>query len=154
MSIMVSAKRFAPGHQYRHDLVTAILKTSLPIDIYGRGCPTGTDPRIQGHFTESEPYDAYSFHIAIENFQTKAYFSEKVSNPLQRNCVPIYLGADMLPFETSVIRLTGTLETDMKLLSDICASPDTFRRPIDPVAVSKALDLRRFLKQEWNLIQS
>lgn len=154
MSIMVSAKRFAPGHQYRHDLVSAILKTSLPIDIYGRGCPASSDPRIKGHFTESEPYDAYSFHIAIENFQTKAYFSEKVSNPLQRRCVPVYLGAEVLPFESSVIRLTGSVESDMKLLSDICATPDLYRRPIDPESISSALDLRKFLKQEWNLIQS
>lgn len=154
MSIMVSEKRFAPGHQYRHDLVSAILGSDLPIHIYGRGCPFTKDERIKGHFTESEPYDAYTFHIAIENFQTKAYFSEKLSNPLQRKCVPIYLGAETIPFESSVIRLSGTLDEDMKLLREICENPDQYVRPIDSAAITNALDLRLFLKREWNLTQS
>jgi hypothetical protein len=149
MSIMVSEKRYAPGHQYRHDLVTEILKTDLPIDIYGRGCPVGTDSRLKGSFSESEPYDSYSFHIAIENFQVYAYFSEKLSNCLQRNCIPIYLGATVLPFEESVIRLSGTLESDMNLLRSICKDPCDFKRPIDPEKIAKDLDIRLFLKQEW-----
>jgi hypothetical protein len=32
MSIMISQKTSAPGHKYRHELVSAILKTNLPIE--------------------------------------------------------------------------------------------------------------------------
>ena len=53
MSIMVSEKQYAPGHKYRHMLVSEILKTNLPIHIFGRGCPEGSDARLKCSFTES-----------------------------------------------------------------------------------------------------
>jgi hypothetical protein len=149
MSIMVSDKAYAPGHKYRHELVRAILQTDLPVDIYGRGCPSGSDSRLKGNFTESEPYDAYRFHIAIENFQIPAYFSEKVSNPLQRQCTPIYWGATILPFEDFVIRLSGTLEQDMNLVQSICENPEKYAKVIDSDKVARDLDIRMYLKQQW-----
>lgn len=37
MSIALSTKQSAPGHQYRHALVDSIIQAKLPIDIYGYG---------------------------------------------------------------------------------------------------------------------
>ena len=37
MSIVISSKRSAPGHMYRHILVEKIIELRLPIDIYGHG---------------------------------------------------------------------------------------------------------------------
>ena len=56
---MVSRKNQAPGHIYRHYLVKEILKTNLPIDIWGNGCiyyKNIKDNRIKGDFKEIEPY--------------------------------------------------------------------------------------------------
>ena len=37
MSIMVSHKKYTPGHQYRHIIARHILKYTWPIDIWGNG---------------------------------------------------------------------------------------------------------------------
>lgn len=149
MSIIVSDKKWAPGHKYRHVLIEAILKTNLPIHIYGRGCPSGSDSRLKGQFVEREPYDSYRFHIAIENYETEAYFSEKVSNCLMTSTTPIYLGAKFLPFEDSVLRLSGTLQTDLDLLTNIVADPDSYQKTLDPERLFQHLDIRPFLLSRW-----
>jgi type I restriction-modification system DNA methylase subunit len=48
MSIMISEKLNAPGHKYRHILVQEILKTNLPINIYGRGCELYKNVKLFG----------------------------------------------------------------------------------------------------------
>ena len=87
----------SPGHKYRHILVQNILKSNLPIDIYGNGCKyynNINDPRIKGEFNDTTLFDNYKFHICIENFQTPHYFSEKIMDPLICNSIPIYLGCN------------------------------------------------------------
>lgn len=79
ISIMVSQKGYAPGHQYRHELVQHILRTNLPIDIYGRGCKfyNVNDARLKGDFDEREPYESYQFHICIGTFKPRIIFLRK-----------------------------------------------------------------------------
>lgn len=124
MSIIFSKKLQAPGHRYRHTLVQKILETDLPVDIYGRGCAyykSSTDPRFKGEFTEKEPYMDYKYHIAIENFQTPRYFSEKITNPLLCECKPIYLGCTNIKeyFGENVIELSGNVDTDIEIIRRI-----------------------------------
>jgi hypothetical protein len=95
ISMMVSEKSKQAGHKYRHELISKILETDLPIDIYGRGCKYYgylNDKRIKGEFIEMEPYENYEFHICIENFETNHYFSEKIINALLCGTTPIYMG--------------------------------------------------------------
>jgi hypothetical protein len=95
-SMIFSQKKFMEGHHYRNQLVEAILRTNLPIDIWGRGCDllTVKDPRLKGSFVRHSvlPYEEYSFHICIENSCLNHYFSEKIINALLCNCTPIYYG--------------------------------------------------------------
>lgn len=132
MSIMVSQKKIAPGHKYRHELVQGILKTTLPIDIYGRGCTFYKDERIKGEFKEEEPYSQYVFHICIENFQVKHYFSEKIINPLLCNTMPIYLGCTSInSYFSNIIMLSGKVEKDIRLLEDIILYPRKYLKSIN-----------------------
>ena len=136
MSIMISQKKFAPGHQYRHQLVEAILRLNLPIDIYGRGhiyYQSINDDRIKGDFKELEPYENYDFHIAIENFQSNHYFTEKIMNPLLCNTTPLYLGCHNIDsyFKDQFIPLSGSLENDLMLIQDILRNPDCYKKKID-----------------------
>jgi len=151
MSIMVSDKKQAPGHLYRHELVKKILETQLPIDIYGTGCPKvgrhGPDARLKGKFSELEPYESYKFHVAIENYETEAYFSEKLSNCAVSKTVAVYLGAKSIPF--TCIRLRGNVQDDIKILESICARPDEFYTPNNLDEVRKVLDIKPFLKQHF-----
>jgi hypothetical protein len=133
MSIMVSQKTQAPGHKYRHDLVSRILASDLPIDIMGRGCKYfQPDSRLKGEFHALEPYLSYQFHIAIENFQLNHYFSEKILDPLFCGTTPVYLGCTNIDtyFPGMVIRLSGDVNGDVALLRAILNHPEEYRRPI------------------------
>lgn len=145
ISIMISQKGFAPGHKYRHILVQNILRTNLPVDIYGRGCCLyrQRDSRLKGNFTEYEPYESYQFHICIENFQTPRYFSEKITNTLLCETTPIYLGAKHIHeyFPNMVYELTGDVQSDMLFLFEIAHNPAAFRKSIDVSAVKRKINL-------------
>ena len=146
MSIMVSEKRFSPGHRYRHKLVQGILDAKFPIDIYGNG--TGyypRDPRIKGEFKEKEPYEHYDFHICIENFSTNAYFSEKITNTLLCSSTPIYWGCKNILnyFPDNVITLTGKIELDMITLRDILINPIKYKTKINVELIKYRLNLLR-----------
>jgi hypothetical protein len=144
MSIMVSQKTMAPGHKYRHELVAKILKSNLPIDIMGRGCKYyAPDPRLKGEFNDLEPYLSYQFHIAIENFQSNHYFSEKIIDTLLCSTTPVYLGCKKIEkyFPGMVVCLSGNVETDIALLRNILENPDKYRKPIDIDVVKNTTSL-------------
>jgi hypothetical protein len=139
MSIMVSEKGVAPGHKYRYKLVNAILRTNLPIDIYGRGCANfqknarKRDRRLKGEFNDKELYEDYLFHICIENFKCNEYFSEKILNPLICSTTPLYLGCQNIKnyFGNDVICLTGNLAVDMNMFTLILKDPMRHYRRLD-----------------------
>lgn len=147
MSLMISQKLHQPGHRYRHVLADAILRTNLPIDIYGRGCVYNSyhngDSRIKGNFQQYEPYDGYEFHICIENVQSNHYFSEKIINALMTNTTPVYLGCKNIDtyFPGKVLKLTGVIDDDVRLLEDICREPAKYRKDIDVIEIEKKVSL-------------
>jgi hypothetical protein len=147
MSIMVSQKKHAPGHQYRHDIVNRILKSNLPVDIYGKGCSfynNTKDVRIKGEFKDEElMFDSYKFHIAIENFITNHYFSEKIGSPLMLGTNPIYLGCVNIDnyFPNMVIKLTGNIEDDMKIIESICNNPDKYYKPVNLETIDSNINI-------------
>jgi hypothetical protein len=69
MSIVLSHKKIAPGHIYRHVLVENIIRNNLPIDIYGRGANLFTNQNVKGEFISNEPYENYDWVIGVENEQ-------------------------------------------------------------------------------------
>jgi hypothetical protein len=145
MSIMVSAKNTADGHKYRHCLVNAILDSNLPIDIWGNGTcyyKDRNDPRVKTDFPLSEiykMYEPYKFHIAIENYSTPHYFTEKILNCFLCKTVPIYYGCtNILKYvnKDHVICLSNSrdisirVKKDMELLEEIVRNPDKYYNPM------------------------
>lgn len=127
MSIIVSNKMTAPGHQYRHKLTQEIIKRRLPIDIYGNGSSNYSFHTVKGPFYDDiEPYRHYLFSICIENFKSGHYFSEKIITPLLHNCLPIYHGCINIGAyfdKGDVITLTGDTKRDIELLIAILKNP-------------------------------
>lgn len=124
MSIIVSWKKETIGHKYRHILIKKILNTNMDIHIYGNGCKQyGNDKRIKGSFKELEPYKDYKFHICIENIpNTDYYISEKFTNCIVTNSIPIYYGAtevDNIFGKNCCYKLCGDIDKDLKIISDI-----------------------------------
>jgi teichuronic acid biosynthesis glycosyltransferase TuaG len=157
MSIMVSDKMEAPGHQYRHTLVKAILASDLNIDIYGRGCRVyttmgnGLDGRLKGVFTDDEPYEHYHFHICIENFSLPDYTSEKYTNTVLWGTTPIYWGAKNAVFPEQTVRLSGNIDQDMALIRDILHRPAQYKREFDQEKVRGRLSLLKHLDEVFPL---
>lgn len=150
MSIIISDKLVTHGHHYRHLLVNEILKTDLPIDIYGTGCKfykNITDSRIKGKFNEKEPYEFYYFHICIENVQSNHYFSEKITNPLLCNTNPIYLGCKNINsyFPDYITNLSGDINDDMILIKNILKEPLKYNKKIDIHYVKDKINLIKHL---------
>jgi hypothetical protein len=119
------------NYKYRHDLVKEILKTSLPIDIFGYGTilyKEYNDDRIKFPLESSLdnpfgtiPFEKYKFHICIENVNSNHYFSEKIINPLLSNVTPIYYGCKNIDnyFNNNIIKLSGDTKKDILLLKQI-----------------------------------
>ena len=151
MSIMISQKIMAPGHQYRHQLVRHILNSRLPIDIYGRGCIyyNTNDSRIKGGFENNELYDGYQFTICIENYESNHYFSEKIINPLLSNITPFYLGCRNINsyFPNMLHHLSGDAAQDMELLRQAFSDPAKYIKQIDIENVVQTVDLVANLKK-------
>ena len=152
ISIMVSDKTVSEGHRYRHILCSKILKSDLPIDIYGRGCKFYSflnDNRVKGNFNGEEPYLSYVYHIAIENFKTPHYFSEKITNTLLCGTVPVYLGCKNIDsyFPTQVIHLTGDVVKDMELLTASCSKPENYKKQRNVAEVKKTISLSHLVKK-------
>ena len=146
MSIIVSEKKFAPGHIYRHKLVEKIIEKNLPIDIYGRGSLyyKKDGDNVKGEFISNEPYKEYLFSICIENFRNNHYFSEKIMSPLMYNCLPIYLGCkNIVDYfkKDSLFFLTGDLEKDIKNIEFILENPDNFYQRTRTEDIVKKINL-------------
>lgn len=130
MSIVVSTKRSAPGHIYRHTLIDQIIKLGLPIDIYGHGSKQYSYNSIKGPFNDAEPYENYLYSICIENYQCNHYFSEKIITPLLYNCMPIYLGCKNIgSYFDNIINLTGDVKQDILLIIKIITNPLQYYKP-------------------------
>ena len=164
MSLMLSEKRFLPGHVYRYRLVIQILKSNLPVDIIGRGCDVlrmfaegRNDPRVKSSFTDdAELLRDYKFTIAIENTQSNLYASEKLTNSFVHNTVPLYLGAekvDEIFGEGCCIKLTGIIDEDIRIIEDVLKNPEKYRRDMtkyrERLFSNKECCLIEFLKSIW-----
>tara|TARA_A100001015_G_scaffold311040_1_gene413500 strand:+ start:1400 stop:2275 length:876 start_codon:yes stop_codon:yes gene_type:complete len=154
MSIMISRKKWAPGHNYRHILMKKILQENLPVDIHGHGCKDYNslkNNRLKGSFRRggNEPYESYMFHIAIENYQCNHYFSEKIMNTLLSNTTPIYLGCKNIDdyFPDAVIKLNGDLDHDIKLIKNICENPKKYQKQIDINKVKKTISIKNIIDE-------
>jgi len=133
MSIILSKANTHFGHKYRRVLVHKILESDLDIHIYGNGTDRLKnnrgrirriikDRRIKGSFIDYEPYLEYHYTIAIENTRHDSYISEKFTQPIATNCVPIYWGARKVEDyfgKNCCYKLSGNLNQDFDMIKDI-----------------------------------
>ena len=134
MSIMVSHKKYTPGHQYRHLIARHILKYKLPIDIWGNGTEVYKEEfpnskNIMGGFKSMEEMcKDYLFTIAIENTSHDHYFTEKIINPLINNTIPIYWGCKKVEeyFPKQSIHLTGNINRDIIIIHTVLRNPNKY----------------------------
>lgn len=85
ISIVTSNQKMMPGHNKRMAVVEN-LQRDFPgvVDVYGRG--------FQAVDFKADALEPYMFHICIENSSINDYWTEKISDPILAQCVPIYAG--------------------------------------------------------------
>lgn len=156
MSLVVTFKKMTKNHIYRAKLAKEILKTDLPIDIYGdyRSLFNNiNDNRLKGKYSiyENIPYKDYKFNICVENSNHSHYFTEKIINPMLLECTPIYYGCVNIDsyFPDIHIKLSGVLEDDINLLRDICNNEDKYVKNINTQEIIDKVSIKNLIKEEF-----
>ena len=153
MSIVLSDKKFAPGHNYRHAIVKKIIEHNLPIHIYGRGSYQykNVSNYVKGEFIKSEPYEDYLYTIAIENFRSNHYFSEKIITPIMYNCSPIYLGSRFIhKYFDDILLLSGVENADINNIIKILKEPFRYYKKLYNEKHNKRVNLLQNIEYVFN----
>jgi len=119
ISTVCSDKTMTPTLKARFEL-TAFLKSNLgeEFDWFGRGIRPIND--------KSEGLDSYKYHLAVENFISPHYWTEKIADSFLAYCLPFYYGPDNITdyFEADsfipvdIFKPEETLGTIQKHLAD------------------------------------
>lgn len=123
ITMIASYKTWREGHRMRHSLIKEILKTDMQIDIWGdRIKICFQDDRIKGNFIDhAEIYENYKYIIVIESDKTDYYVSEKFTNAIAYECIPIYWGCNKIRemYSDKILMLNNDISYNMKVISDI-----------------------------------
>ena len=87
VSIVASNKSFAPGHRYRHEIISK-LHEKYKFDLWG----SGYNPFDHTPIERLKPFKDYRYVIVVENGKTKNYFTDKILDCFATGCIPIYWG--------------------------------------------------------------
>lgn len=132
MSYFVSNRLFLPGHIYRMHLAAKIIRdTDMDVHFYGSGCDLFQvkDQRIKGKFADYEIYKEYRYTVAICNYQTESLVTEKYTDPISFNCIPIYYGATTVETyfgSECCVKLTGDVDEDIRIITEVYNNPGKY----------------------------
>lgn len=125
MSMILSMSNFMPGHNMRHALLERILETEMDIHFYANGLnKIYTDPRVKEFDWDifSKPYEQYEFQIVIENIIDGYWATEKLTNCIIKNTIPIYYGSkkslEIFYPENSIIQLDNNIGTNLNKIQE------------------------------------
>jgi hypothetical protein len=126
MSMILSMSNFMPGHNLRHLLLNRILNSDMDIHFYANGLnEVYSDPRVKEFDWDifSVPYEKYQYQIVIENIIDNYWATEKLTNCVIKETIPIYYGskeASLLFYpENSINYLGEDLEENFEIIKDI-----------------------------------
>ena len=126
MSMILSLSNFMPGHNMRHLLLKKILETDMDIHFYAKGLnDLYKDPRVKEFDWDifGIPYEKYQYQIVIENIIDNYWSTEKLTNCVIKETMPIYYGskeASLLFYpENSINYLGEDLEENFEIIKEI-----------------------------------
>ena len=137
-SIIASAKRQLPGHQLRHNIITA---AGSNIDVFGNGYKT-IPYKLEG-------LKDYRYHFAIENCKKDYWFTEKLIDCLVTGTIPIYWGCPSISkfFNTDgFIVFNDLLELKQKL--KLC-TPEYYESKLPAIKENFELAQKFILAEDW-----
>ena len=126
MSMILSLSNFMPGHNMRHSLLKKILDTDMDIHFYANGLnKIYKDPRVKEFDWDifGIPYEKYEYQIVIENIIDNYWSTEKLTNCVIKEIIPIYYGSkkSSLLFypENSINYLGENLEENLEIIKEV-----------------------------------
>ena len=140
ISWVSSSKMFLPGHQQRMDFYHRISEDRrLDIDYFGRGIN-----EVEDKYQVLAPY---KYSIAIENSQSKHYWTEKIADCFLSYTLPIYFGctniADYFP-EKSFVRIDiNDYEKSVQTIERVLHE-DIWEERIDAIKKARELVLNKY----------
>ena len=126
MSMILSLSNFMPGHSMRHNLLKRILDTDMDIHFYANGLNRiYKDPRVKEFDWDifGIPYENYEYQIVIENIIDNYWSTEKLTNCVIKETIPVYYGskkASLLFYPEGSINYIGEdLEKNLEIIKDV-----------------------------------
>jgi len=126
MSMIMSLSRFMPGHKMRYKILERVLDSDMDIHFYANGLNNVySDPRVK-EFDWSifhVPYENYKFQIVAENILEKYWATEKLTNCIIKETLPIYYGskhiADDFYGKGTIPMLSDDIDMNMEIIRSI-----------------------------------
>jgi hypothetical protein len=126
MSMILSVSNFMPGHKMRHDLLKMILDSDLDIHFYANGLNRiYSDSRVKEFDWDifGKPYEDYKYQIVIENIIDNNWSTEKLTNCIIKETIPIYYGSrncsSIFYPEGSINHLGNDIHKNFEIISEI-----------------------------------
>ena len=126
MSMILSMSNFMPGHNMRHMLLNKILDSDMDIHFYANGLNRiYSDPRVKEFDWDIFyiPYEKYQYQIVIENIIDNYWSTEKLTNCIIKETIPIYYGskkASLLFYpENSINYLGENVEENFEIIKEV-----------------------------------
>lgn len=96
--------------------------------------------------------DSFRFHLAIENWVGKHHWTEKFSDPILSECLPIYFGCpnmtDYFPSESFVSIDIHQREEALDRIEELTNNPAAYQRHRPAI-----LEAKRLILEEYNLLR-
>lgn len=145
ISIVSSNQTMMPGHNKRVSVIERLQKDYPEmIDVFGRG--------YKFVDFKADALLPYRFHICIENSSIPYYWTEKISDPIMAQCVPIYAGCTNI---SQYLGGKGYFTFDVEDYNSLKNIIETIILDSEGVYMSMKKDLeylRKVLMEEQNLI--
>lgn len=160
LSCITSTKSFLTGHRKRMDFLGAIVKNIPELELIGTNIHHITDPEERKKNMEEQlrlgfkivedkwaGLAPYKYSIAIENYSTADYWTEKIADCFLAWTLPIYYGCKNLEeyfppdsfVKIDIEDTEGSVATIKKLLQE-----DSWEKRLDAISVARELVLNKY----------
>lgn len=126
-------------HNLRYQFVQELKKIVPELDIYGHG--------VKEINEKSEALDSYKYHIAIENYQGKNHWTEKLSDPYLALCLPFYFGAtntnEYFPKESFIEIDIFDVDKSAKIIKNAILNNE-YEKRLEHIKIARDLVLNKY----------
>lgn len=140
---LIGGKRLSYNHTLRQQLPSLIKNiNNIPVDLYNSiNQPFHSSEILKTIKSRNNKNELFysQYHIAIENFNIKNYFSEKLVDCFQTKTIPLYIGCPNISkfFDTRGMFIVNSLEEINEVIKNL--TPETYSNMLEYVEINYEL---------------